>query len=79
MRKVIIALLTSMLCVLSVEAQIFSDRFIEEDTLPQRVVNGLEVVPIRSIPLYRGKYITGSYMFPISKRNFNILKVDTQV
>jgi len=55
MRKVIIALLTSMLCVLSVEAQIFSDRFIEEDTLPQRVVNGLEVVPIKEYTFISGE------------------------
>ena len=50
MKKVILTLLTSLLCVMLVEGQISEAPM--EDTLPQRIINGLEVIPIRTTTIF---------------------------
>lgn len=53
MKKVILTLLASLLCIMLAKADIIHENENIIDTLQQRVINGLTVIPIRStsIPL----------------------------
>lgn len=53
MKKVILTLLTSLLCVILAKAQVSESS--TEDTLSQRVINGLEVIPIRTSSVFSAK------------------------
>ncbi|MBC5620147.1 hypothetical protein [Butyricimonas hominis] len=69
MKKVIQTLLSSLLCATLAEAQVDKNPVIV-DTLPSRVINGLEVVPIKASSYITGKIYYWRLQLPDFEKKF---------